>query len=49
MKQTAIAMLIVTVLAAVAGALYGLRIATPGMDHPARRRGVEEKPGAAEP
>jgi flagellar protein FliL len=49
MKQTAIAMLIVTVLAAVAGALYGLRIATPGMDHPGKTAGAEEKPGAPSP
>lgn len=46
MKQTAIAMLIVTVLAAVAGALYGLRIAAPGVDHPGKTAGAEEKPGA---
>lgn len=47
MKQIAIAMLIVTVLAAVSGGLYGLRIAAPGLEHSDKAAGVEEKPGAA--
>jgi flagellar protein FliL len=47
MKQTALAMLIVTVLAAVAGGLYGLRITAPGLEHPDKTAGVEEKPGVA--
>jgi flagellar FliL protein len=47
MKQIALAMLIVTVLAAVSGGLYGLRIAAPGLEHPDKAASAEEKPGAA--
>jgi flagellar FliL protein len=46
MKQIAIAMLIVTVLAAVSGGVYGLRIAASGLEHPAAAAGAEEKPAA---
>jgi flagellar FliL protein len=47
MKQIAIAMLIVTVLAAVSGGLYGLRIAAPALEHSAASSGAEEKPVVA--
>jgi len=49
MKQIAIAMLIVTVLAVVSGGLYGLRIAAPGLERSAASAGAEEKPAAASP
>jgi flagellar FliL protein len=47
MKQIAIAMLIVTALAAVSGGLYGFRIAAPGLEHPDKAAAAEEKPGVA--
>lgn len=44
MKQIAIAMLIVTALAAASGAVYGLRVAEPGLEHPDKGTSAEEKP-----
>ncbi|MGO8798188.1 MAG: flagellar basal body-associated FliL family protein [Roseiarcus sp.] len=48
MKQVAIAMLIVTALAAASGGLYGLRIASPGVEHPDKEAAAEQKaPGVS--
>ena len=47
MKQVAIAMLIVTVLATLAGGFYGLRLAAPGLEHSDKAANAEEKSGAS--
>lgn len=46
MKQIAIAMLIVTILAGASGGFYGLRIATPGVEHREKEARAEDKPAA---
>jgi flagellar protein FliL len=48
MKQLAVAMLIVTALAAASGGLYGFRFASTGLEEePAKTAGGEQKPSAA--
>jgi flagellar FliL protein len=46
MKQIAIAMLIVTILAGASGGFYGLRIASPGVEHREKEARAEDKPAA---
>lgn len=46
MKQTIIAMLIVTVLAGASGGFYGLRVAAPGVEHREKETHAEDKPTA---